>query len=297
MGGSLRDLLLGEASRDWDIAVEGDAHGLARKLAKTLGGISVHMHEKASRVIVRLGESVEDDVVMDITPVNGSSIYDDLHARDFTINAMAIPLGAIAPSIGAGYEEGERGSERREMAGLAGDHEGRPYTARSGQIIDPLHGQRDLQARRLRAVERHIFQHDPLRMLRAVRLAARYHLTIDNLTRGMIQRDAALLPSVAAERIHQELHAILEPDGAAAQLRLLDDLGLLTTLIPEFIPARGMRQPYPHYWGVLEHSLETVGALERIAHILVGARFIAPLQTKRSRARWGTQLDTFPIPE
>lgn len=264
MGGSLRDLLLGEASQDWDIVAEGDAHGLARRLAKTLGGIYVHMHEKASRVIVRFGESVEDAFVMDITPINGLSIYDDLHARDFTINAMAAPLDAIAPYRGAGFD----GDERGEVAGRAGDHEGRLYITWGGQVIDPFHGQRDLQAHRLRTVDRRVFQNDPLRMLRAVRLAARYHLTIDNMTRGMIQRDAALLPTVAAERIHQEFHAILEPDGATAQLRLLDDLGLLTTLIPEFIPARGMRQPYPHYWDVLEHSLETVGALERIGRVL-----------------------------
>src|SRR5205085_9477775 len=70
------------------------------------------------------------------------------------------------------------------------------------------------------------------------------------------------------ESIHDEVYAILEPQGAVAQLHLLDSLGLLAMLIPEFAPARDMPQPYPHYWDVLEHSIETVGALERVAAIV-----------------------------
>ncbi len=283
VGGSLRDLLLGEPCRDWDIVVEGDAHGLARRLANMLGGHYVHMHDKASRVIVRQGESVADTFLMDIAPLNGASIEDDLRQRDFTINAMAAPLEAMAHAIRVGSsDEGWSG-----QPGQVGDHEGRPYSTSGwqekhpfsglgSQVIDPFHGRRDIQARRLRAVDKRIFQHDPLRMLRAVRLAARYGLTIENATRGLIRRDAALLPTVASERIHDELYAILESPGTTAQLRLLDDLGLLTVLFPELSLARGMQQPYPHFWDVLEHSLETVGALERIAGMLMGARFIAP---------------------
>ncbi len=105
-------------------------------------------------------------------------------------------------------------------------------------------------------------------MLRAVRFMARYGLSLDGHTRGLMLRDAALLPAVAAERIHDELYAILEPEGAIAQLHLLDSLGLLTMLIPEFAPARDMPQPYPHYWDVLAHSIETVGALERVAALV-----------------------------
>ncbi len=131
-----------------------------------------------------------------------------------------------------------------------------------------MHGVADIAARRLKAVDSNVFRHDPLRMLRAVRLVMRYQLHLDPWTEGLIIRDAALLPLVAAERIHDELYAILEPDGATDRLRFLDAHGLFTTLIPEFIPARGMPQPPPHYWDVLEHSLESVGALERLANHL-----------------------------
>ena len=134
-------------------------------------------------------------------------------------------------------------------------------------LIDPLDGLSDLQARRLKAVDDQVFNHDPLRMLRAVRLMTRYQLQIDPWTASLITRDAQLLPEVAWERIHDELYAILGPDGATTQLHFLDEHNLFITIFPEFLPARGMRQPRPHHWDVLTHSIETVGALERIAHL------------------------------
>ena len=135
-------------------------------------------------------------------------------------------------------------------------------------LIDPLDGLSDLQAHRLKAVDDQIFHHDPLRMLRAVRLMMRYQLQLDSWTAGLITRDAQLLPEVAWERIHDELYAILGPDGATSQLYFLDAHNLFITIFPEFLPARGMRQPKPHHWDVLTHSIETVGALERIAHLV-----------------------------
>ncbi|HEU0000672.1 MAG TPA: HD domain-containing protein [Ktedonobacteraceae bacterium] len=228
VGGSLRNTLLGEACSDWDIVVMGEAHRLARALADMLGGHYARLHDKASRVIVK---AETGDITLDITSLHGLSLEDDLRARDFTINAMAAPLDETL----------------------------------SLRLIDPLHGEEDLRKRRLRAVNDGVFQVDPLRMLRAARLMARYSFSLDNDTQALIRRDAALLPMVAPERIHDELYAILAVEGATAHLRLLDELGLLTVLIPEFMPAKGMRQPNPHYWDVFEHSLETVGALELVA--------------------------------
>ena len=105
-------------------------------------------------------------------------------------------------------------------------------------------------------------------MLRAVRLMMRYGLSIEPETEKLLIRDAQLLKNVAVERVHDELYAILEPEGATARLRFLDEHGLFTVIFPEFIPARGMRQPYPHYWDVLEHSIEAVGMLERLAEMV-----------------------------
>ncbi len=243
VGGSLRNLLLGKDCSDWDIVTAGDAPSLARRLAAALGGHYAHLHEKASRVVV-VGTAPggqRRDIVFDIAPLKGRSIEEDLRVRDFTINAMAAPLDDVVHYLTTGQRL---------------------------HPIDPLHGQADSEARRLKAVDSEIFRHDPLRMLRAVRLRARYRLSIDNWTQGLLMRDAALLLQVAPQRIHDELYAILEYEGAAEQLHFLDDHGLLTVLIPEFIPARGMPQPQPHYWDVLEHSLQTVGKLEQLAALL-----------------------------
>jgi len=301
VGGSLRNILLGEDCADWDIVTPGDAHKLARRLADSLGGHYVRMHEKASRVVVVLdtdsttNKKKRKEIHLDISPQNGKTIEDDLRQRDFTINAIAAPLANIVKYLeseltGRGFPGRgqapplpyhEEADSFMVGAGLA-PAQSTPALSTPAQpgvvlgLIDPFHGLVDLQARRLKAVDGEVFRHDPLRMLRAVRLIMRYRLQMDGWTEGLMVRDAALLPQVAAERVHDELYAILEPDGASERLRFLDAHGLFTVIFPEFVAARGMRQPAPHYWDVLEHSIESVGALERVAKILVGARFIAP---------------------
>jgi tRNA nucleotidyltransferase/poly(A) polymerase len=264
--------LLGEECLDWDLVTAGDAHQTARQLADILGGHYVHMHAKASRVIVVVEDTgsshTRKEICFDISPLIGKTIEDDLRQRDFTINAMAAPLDKVVRYLESNQAKlsafcrGEDGVERP----------GGPVT----WLIDPLHGLSDLQARCLKAVDDQVFHHDPLRMLRAVRLMMRYQLQLDPWTASLITRDAELLPEVAWERVHDELYAILEPEGAANRLRFLDEHNLFTTIFPEFVPARGMRQPKPHHWDVLTHSIETVGALEHIAHLLQSKTIHAP---------------------
>jgi len=238
VGGSVRDLLLQEPCSDWDIVTDGDYLKLGRQLANELGGYYAPMHEKACRIILKHAQQA---LVIDLSPLQGGSIEADLQLRDFTLNAIAVPLANMVQHLTANET-------------LA--------------FIDPVNGVADLEARILRAVNDRVFQDDPLRMLRAMRFLMRYQLTLESQTEQMICRDASLLPQVAGARIHEELYSILQPDGAIAQLRFLDTYGLLTALIPEFTPARGMLQPGLHHWDVLEHSLESVGALERLATLL-----------------------------
>jgi poly(A) polymerase len=296
VGGSLRNILLGELCNDWDIVTAGDAPALARGLADTLGGFYAHLHEKASRVIVPLkitknkdegdasvptphnpspaptgtkplprqhhqiptpeveGDEGGQEVIFDVSPLKGKPVEFDLRQRDFTVNAIAVPLDEVVRYI----ELGEVGALEK-----GGDGWGALL-----HCFDPLNGVADIVARRLRAVDGEVFRHDPLRVLRAVRLMARYHLTMDGWTEGLVMRDSALLPQVAPERIHDELYAILAGDGAMERLQFMDAHGLLTVLIPEFIPAREMEQPSPHYWDVLQHSLQTVGMWEKLAGLL-----------------------------
>jgi poly(A) polymerase len=256
VGGSVRNLLLGEFVTDWDIVAKGDIPVLARRLADHLGGHYAHLHEKASRVVVK---QQTQEFVLDIAPLQGESIEDDLCLRDFTINAIALPLEQLAVVVA---------------------QQSAPETL----CIDPLHGIADLKAWRLRAVDATIFKHDALRLLRAIRFRMRYQLTIEPGTEALLRRDAACILQAAPERIHEELYAILAPVEATERLRYMDTLGLFTALMPEFIPARGMPQPELHHWDVFEHSLETVAALERLAAALEqsGKEIrCSPLETQR----------------
>jgi poly(A) polymerase len=245
VGGSLRNLLLDEPCVDWDLVTRGEAHKLARRLADRLDGFYVHLHEKASRVVVRLPAGSED-LVLDIAPLHGETLEEDLRARDFTLNALASPL---APLV-------------EQLARTGGVAEVETW------LIDPLHGLDDLRQRLLRPVDDGVFQRDPLRMLRAFRLARTYALTLDFSMEKILRRDAALLTQVAAERIHAELYTLLTGAGALDVLHDLDSYGLLTVLIPELLPTLGMRQPLPHYWDVMEHSLQAVHYLEVLVDAL-----------------------------
>ncbi len=247
VGGSLRDLLWGEHCTDWDLVTDGDAHKLARHLADRLGGFYAYLHEKASRVIVRsIGSESGDDLVLDIASLKGGSLETDLRERDFTINAMAAPLAPVVAHLAAGLSL----KDAREL------------------LIDPFKGYVDCERRLVRVVGNDVFRHDPLRMLRALRLACCHSLTLATRTRALLLRDAALLPQVAPERVREELYTLLASSGGLDQLHQLDEYGLLTVLFPEFMSARGMLQPAPHYWDVLEHSLQCVYYLEELTTLL-----------------------------
>ena len=159
-------------------------------------------------------------------------IHHDLARRDFTIDAMAVPLAAVAES--------------------------------SEAVIDPHGGVADLRDRLIRVVSPSALGSDPVRLLRAPRLAARLGFAIEGGTETQIRLQAPLVTTVAPERARDELLKLLAPEGAAEALRLVDSLGLLTQLIPELESARGVTQPKEHYWDVFNHLVETVGQVERI---------------------------------
>ena len=165
VGGAVRDELLGRRLQDLDIAVR-DPRKAARAFAKRSGGAPFALSEQhgAWRVALADGRTV------DFTPLP-SSIADDLAKRDFTINAIARPLGG-------------------------------------GEAIDPFDGRADLEARRLRAVGKSIFRDDPLRLLRAVRLEDDLGLRLDRETEELVREDAALVVRPAGERVLAELRRL-----------------------------------------------------------------------------------------
>ena len=163
VGGSIRDLLCGRTPIDYDLAVTTAPDRFARSLASRTAGHVVEFG-KHGHTILRV---VTGDDYFDIMPLNGESIEDDLHRRDFTINALALELSY-------------------------------------GNLIDPTGGRRDLAAKNVRMVDRDAFRNDPVRLLRAYRMAATFDFTIDKDTEAAISQDADLIRKSAAERIREE---------------------------------------------------------------------------------------------
>ena len=183
VGGAVRDELLGREVVDLDIACR-EPKQAARAYADRAGGAPFALSERHGAWRVAL----DDGRTVDFTPLR-NGIEDDLATRDFTINAIAIPL------------EG-------------------------GEPADPFGGQADLERRVLRVVSRSAFEDDPLRLLRAVRLEDELGLRLDEETARLVVEHAALVDRPAGERIVAEL-VRLSVDGfrRADELGLLGPLG------------------------------------------------------------------------
>ena len=233
VGGYIRDTLLGRPTRDVDIAVVAAAPQVARRLADGLHGKYVLLDEANGIARVLLPEGGPEAGFQwhfDLSTVR-ESIDADLARRDFTMDAMAVDL---AEAVG------------REPV----------------RLIDPFRGADDLDRRLIRVVSDAVFQDDPARLVRAVRLAAEYGFTIETGSEGLLRQHCRLVRQVAGERVREELCRILAVAGSARFLTYLDSLGLLTEIVPELAAAKGVEQPREHYWDVFQHSIETVGALE-----------------------------------
>ncbi len=230
VGGYLRDALMDSPGGDLDLAVQGDALALGRELAGVLGGTYVTLDR--DRGVARIVLDGEGRGV-DLTSMAGS-IEDDLARRDFTIDALALPLDAA---------------------------ETPPWRE---SLIDPFGGRDDLARRLIRMVGPGAFASDPLRLLRAARLAAGLGFEIQPATAQAIAANAHLITQVSVERVRDELLSLLSLEDAKDALRLLDDLGLLCRVIPELEMTRGVDQPKEHYWDVFEHTLQAVGEAGRL---------------------------------
>ncbi|MCY4652850.1 MAG: HD domain-containing protein [Dehalococcoidia bacterium] len=231
VGGSVRDAILGKTTRDVDIVVSGSANEVVEALAESLNGhiIRLPLEFDAARVIVKSGDHI---VTLDLLSLKKGGIDPDLRRRDFTMNAIATPLESTVDG--------------------------------SWKLIDPLGGKLDIASRTVRAASDSVFSDDPVRMLRAVRLAAETGFAIEPRTESLIRRDAPRLTGSSAERIREVLLRTLAARGAANWIRLMDSLGLLSTLIPELDRARNVEQPREHYYDVFGHLVAALDYADQI---------------------------------
>ncbi len=226
VGGAVRDRLLGRATTDLDLSLPEDPKDAARALARETGGAAFRLSGAFGAWRV-VGPDHAWHV--DLVVLRDGDIDADLAARDFTVNAMAEPLAG-------------------------------------GELLDPHGGRADLAARRLRMVGPDALAADPLRTLRAVRIAVDLELTIEPETATAIGREAPGLERVAAERIFGELKQVLRSPAVRTGLQLMDAHGITAQVLPELLALRGVEQNVFHHLDVHDHTLEVldqVTAIER----------------------------------
>lgn len=232
VGGALRDSLLGRESHDFDFLVREDAIRLARQVASALHADFYILDQefRAARVLVTGADGSRD--VLDFATMRFGNIEADLQARDFTINAMALNL-------------------------------------RDGTSLDPLHGMADLRAKLIRVCAPDSLEQDPIRVLRAVRLAAALDFKIEPRTRAGLKAAAPMLPSISAERTRDELFRILAGRQPDACMRALEMLGVMPLFLPELASLKGLQQPPPHVHDAWQHTLSVMRHLEEILNLVL----------------------------
>jgi poly(A) polymerase len=231
VGGAVRDAYLYRVLHDIDLASWQDGRPLARRIANTFGGAYYPLdHERG------VGRALIDwdgeQLTIDVARFRGPDLLIDLQERDFTLNAMAVPLN--------------------------GD---------LSHVIDPLGGLDDIDAKCLRQCSPESIPDDPVRALRAVRTSVTHGLTIEPLTRQNIKAHADRLAAVSAERVRDELFQIFASPRPATALIALYQLTLLKVIIPEAAALPGVTQGTPHHSDVWHHTLSTVEYLDRILRI------------------------------
>jgi poly(A) polymerase len=229
-GGTLRDRFLGRTPFDLDITVKEGALQCCKKVLDVLkGGALVVLGtdtEEAARVVSR-GYSIDFSTFRK----GAATIEEELHHRDYTINAMAVEL-------------------RHSLEPQA-------------HIIDPLGGYRDLKDRMLRCCPE-AFHDDPLRMLRGYRLRAELAFAMDHDCVEMIGRWSADIGGCSSERVHGELERIMMTTSAATVFREMADSTLLFRILPELEEGVGLEQPGYHHEDVFHHSLSALQCLEPV---------------------------------
>ncbi len=214
VGGTVRDLLLGRASRDVDLAVEagpGEAAGLAERLARLPGWRGVALHGRFGTATLLAPGGLRVDVastrresypVAGALPVveTGAPLLEDLGRRDFTVHAMARPVardGALGP------------------------------------LVDPHGGERDLGARDLRLLHLRSLADDPTRMFRAARYAARLSFRPDPgfAAALAVSVESGAWRNISGDRLRRSLEEVLAEDGRLEALRWLSEMGALSLLV------------------------------------------------------------------
>jgi poly(A) polymerase len=234
VGGAVRDAIAGNEVTDLDLAAAGDEEDAARRIATAAGGFAF---ELSAEFATWRAVAPSRDWHVDVTRLRGSGIEADLGARDFTVNAIAVPLAEPA-----------------------------------AEPLDPFGGAADVDARRLRVVSERSFADDPLRLLRAARLGAQLGFEIEPETVRLARAAAGRAGEPAGERQLAELRLLVGGPDPLGGLRLLDELDATAGVLPELAALHGVEQNPNHHLDVHGHTIEV---LRRLGVVEGGPRRVA----------------------
>ena len=224
VGGAVRDAALERPVTDIDLAVSSDPVAAAKRVANAAGGFAFELSAEFGSW---RAAARDRSWQVDVTALRGEGIAADLDLRDFTIGAVAVPL----------------------------DGEG---------VLDPHGGLADLERKVLRVVGRSAFEDDPLRLLRAARLAAELDLEVDAETADLARATAPSAAAPSGERQLAELRALIAGPDPVGGFRLLDELGVTAAVLPEVEAMRGVEQGPNHHLDVYDHTLAVLANLLEI---------------------------------
>ena len=263
-GGCVRDLLLGRAAKDFDVATSARPDEVVRLFAGTsfrtmevgahFGVILVVAEVEGERVEVEVATFRHDGVYRDGRRPEAvrfsTDAREDVVRRDFTINGMLLDFALIEE------QEIQHGGHR----GTATE-----VTVPEAAVLDYVGGRPDLARGLVRAIGEPArrFEEDKLRMLRGVRFAARLGFTLEAETLRAMQRYAAEIGQVSTERVREELTRMLTEGGARRAFEMLDESGLLVQVLPEIARMKGVAQP-PEYHPEGDVWVHTLMLLEQL---------------------------------
>jgi tRNA nucleotidyltransferase (CCA-adding enzyme) len=234
VGGCVRDLLRGITPLDWDVATDARPDRLlalfpGARYENRFGTVAVPLPDGTHEVTTFRRDGTYSDHRRPDDVTFGDTLEEDLARRDFTVNALAIPL----------------------------DADGMP-----GPLVDRFDGRADLAAGILRAVgdPGARFREDALRMLRAVRFAATLGFAVEPATRAAIAAEAPLAVYVSGERTFAELMRLLAAERPSTGLRLAEETGLLAVVAPDLARQRGIPQAKTLGEDLWDHTVRTVDA-------------------------------------
>ena len=280
-GGCVRDLLLGREPHDYDVATSATPDVVLDLFPRTFAvgahfGVVLVATCGGADAACAAGEVMAEPgyVVTEVATFRSDGAYsdgrhpdavhytlsaeEDVRRRDFTINGLLLDPVRLFPQ---GVEAVTHPSHKdKDVARV-----GHPNVDLRSAVIDHVHGLADLEVGVIRAIgqpgER--FEEDHLRMLRAVRFAARFGFQIDPATASAMRHLAAKTKAISRERVRDELTKMLTEGHARRAFELLDETGLLNEVLPEVVRMKGVEQP-PQYHPEGDVWVHTLGLLAQL---------------------------------